>query len=274
MDIRIEAYARHKHFTPDERLALRQKYSKPFFDKIRSWLDEQRDRHVPDSLLAKAINYANNQWDRLEVSENPLNREFAPEHPSEKWVSDLTYIRTKNGWLYLTVIMDLFDRKIIGWAMSTEMTANSTVVKAWKMAIRNRSVTEGMIFHSDRGVQYASQEFRNLLKGTFVRQSMSRKGNCWDNAVCGNFFKILKSETRYNVAYDSIEAAKKELFEFIEVWYNRQRIHSVLGYLTPEEFGKSIFKHAAYYLSRFLLQIQCIIPISSTSKSNIEFNKI
>lgn len=182
---------------------------------------------------------------RLEVSENLLNREFVSEHPSEKWVSDLTYIRTKSGWLYLTVIMDLFDRKIIGWSMSSDMTAKSTVVAAWKMAIRNRSVAEGMIFHSDIGVQYAAHEFRNLLKGTPVRQIMSRKGNCWDNAVSENFFKILKSETGYNIVYDSIEAAKRELFEFIEVWYNRQRRHSVLGYLTPEEFGKSIFKHAA-----------------------------
>lgn len=180
----------------------------------------------------------------LEVSANILNREFTAEHPSEKWVSDLTYIRTREGWLYLTVIMDLFDRKIIGWAMSTDMTAKETIVSAWKMAIRNRSVGKGMIFHSDRGVQYASHEFRNLLKDMSVQQSMSRKGNCWDNAVSENFFKILKSETGYNTVYPSIEAAKRELFEFIEIWYNRQRRHSILGYLTPEEFGKSIFKQA------------------------------
>ena len=182
---------------------------------------------------------------QLEVSANILNREFTAERPSEKWVSDLTYIRTQGGWLYLTVIMDLFDRKIIGWSMSTGMTAQETVVAAWKMAIRNRSVFRNMIFHSDRGVQYACHEFRKLLKGMSVQQSMSRKGNCWDNAVSENFFKILKSETGYNTVYPSIEAAKRELFEFIEIWYNRQRRHSMLGYLTPEEFGKSILNQAA-----------------------------
>lgn len=181
----------------------------------------------------------------LEVSENILNRQFTSEHPSEKWVSDITYIRTQSGWLYLTVIMDLFDRKIIGWAMSSDMTAKSTIVAAWKMAIRNRSVTKGLLFHSDRGVQYASHEFRTLLKYSSVMQSMSRKGNCWDNSVSENFFKILKSETGYNTVYPSIEAAKRELFEFIEIWYNRQRRHSALDYLTPEEFGNSIFKQAA-----------------------------
>jgi transposase InsO family protein len=181
----------------------------------------------------------------LEVSPNVLKREFIAKGPSEKWVSDITYIRTQGGWLYLTAIMDLFDRKIVGWSMSSGMTAKETVVAAWKMAIRNRSLVRNIVFHSDRGVQYASHEFRELLKDKPVQQSMSRKGNCWDNAVMENFFKILKSETGYNTVYSSMETAKRELFEFIEIWYNRQRIHSVLGFLTPEEFGKSILKQAA-----------------------------
>ncbi|SEW57449.1 Transposase InsO and inactivated derivatives [Chitinophaga arvensicola] len=181
----------------------------------------------------------------LEVSPNILNREFTATAPSEKWVSDLTYIRTKCGWLYLTAIMDLFDRRIVGWSMSTGMTARETVVTAWNMAIKNRSVAPAMIFHSDRGVQYASGEFRDLLKGNSVQQSMSRKGNCWDNAVMENFFKILKSETGHHTVYDSTDVAKRELFEFIEIWYNRQRRHSILGYLSPEEFSKSILKKAA-----------------------------
>lgn len=143
---------------------------------------------------------------QLEVSANILNREFTAERPSEKWGSDLTYIRTQGG---------------------------------------NRSVFRNMIFHCDRGVQYACHEFRKLLKGMSVQQSMSRKGNCWDNAVSENFFKILKSETGYNTVYPSIEVAKRELFEFIEIWYKRQRRHSMLGYLTPEEFGKSILNQAA-----------------------------
>lgn len=180
-----------------------------------------------------------------EISTNILNREFTATAPSEKWVSDITYIRTKYGWLYLTVIMDLFDRKIIGWAMSKGMTAGETVVAAWSMAVKNRAVRDSLIFHSDRGVQYASNEFRARLKSAQIRQSMSRKGNCWDNAVSENFFKILKSETGFNTVYESFEAAEREIFEFIEIWYNRQRIHSLLGYMTPEEFGKSIIKQAA-----------------------------
>lgn len=180
-----------------------------------------------------------------EVSPNILNREFTAGSPSEKWVSDITYIRTKSGWLYLTVIMDLFDRKIIGWAMSKGMTATETVTAAWKMAVKNRPVREDMLFHSDRGVQYASNEFRMLLKGAQIRQSMSRKGNCWDNSMCENFFKILKSETGFNIIYDSFEVARREIFEFIEIWYNRRRIHSRLGYMTPEQFGNSFSKQAA-----------------------------
>jgi len=180
-----------------------------------------------------------------EVSTNILNREFTATAPSEKWVSDITYIRTQYGWLYLTVIMDLFDRKIIGWAMSKGMTAEETIVAAWSMAVKNRAIKEDLIFHSDRGVQYAGNEFRTLLKSAQIRQSMSRKGNCWDNAVSENFFKILKSETGFNTVYESFEAAKREIFEFIEIWYNRQRVHSLLGYMTPEEFGKSIIKQAA-----------------------------
>jgi putative transposase len=106
-----------------------------------------------------------------------------------KWVSDITYIRTGEGWLYLTVIMDLADRKIIGWSMDNSMSASSTVVDAWKMAIKNRPLDGELIFHSDRGIQYASNEFRRCLKGLPVLQSMSRKGNCWDNAIAESFFK-------------------------------------------------------------------------------------
>lgn len=177
------------------------------------------------------------------ISPNILDRNFTAESPSRVWVSDITYIRTKQGWLYLTVIMDLYDRKIIGWSMSTTLQALQTVIPAWRMAVINRPFFKGLIFHSDRGVQYACSEFRNILDSS-VRQSMSRKGNCWDNAVIENFFKILKSETNYK-EYASMDQAKQELFEFIEIWYNRIRIHSALGYLSPEQFGKNNEKKAA-----------------------------
>jgi len=179
----------------------------------------------------------------FKVSPNLLDRNFSPDGPSKAWASDITYIRTKQGWLYLTVIMDLYDRKIIGWSMGTSLKASETVVPAWRMAVLNRPFLEGMIFHSDRGVQFACTEFRALL-GTRVRQSMSRKGNCWDNAVMENFFKILKSETNYK-EYESQDGAKREIFEFIEIWYNRVRTHSALGYLSPEQFGKRNERNAA-----------------------------
>ncbi len=173
----------------------------------------------------------------LPIADNLLNRDFSANRPGQKWVSDITYVPTKQGWVYLTIILDLFDRKVVGWALSTTMTTMDTVVAAWRMAVRNRSA-DGVIFHSDRGVQYASCEFREELQKHKVIQSMSRKGNCWDNAVAENFFKILKSEMIYHQQYQSIWHAKNDIFEFVEIWYNRQRIHSYLGYKTPEQFGE------------------------------------
>lgn len=171
------------------------------------------------------------------VAENHLNRNFKALSTGQKWVSDITYIRTDQGWLYLTIIMDLYDRKIIGWALSNTMTTRDTILPAWKMALINRPINGHLIFHSDRGVQYASDEFRKTLIGKPVRQSMSRKGNCWDNAVAENFFKILKSEMVNHHHFFSLLYAKNEVFEFIEIWYNRKRRHSYLGYLTPVEYG-------------------------------------
>jgi putative transposase len=179
----------------------------------------------------------------FKISPNILNRNFKVTEPGQVWVSDITYIPTKEGWLYLTIIMDLYDRKIIGWAMSDGMTARETIVAAWQMALLNRPLTGTVIFHSDRGVQYACHEFRAKL-GPGVVQSMSRKGNCWDNAVAESFFKILKSETKYT-KYETIKQAKQELFGFIEIWYNRIRRHSYLGYLSPEQFLNAKRKMAA-----------------------------
>ena len=171
------------------------------------------------------------------VAENHLNRNFKALDPGQKWVSDITYIRTDQGWLYLTIIMDLYDRKIIGWALSNTMTARDTVLSAWRMALINRPINDRLIFHSDRGVQYASGEFTEKLKEKSVTQSMSRKGNCWDNAVAENFFKILKSEMGNHHHFFSLLYAKNKVFDFIEIWYNRKRIHSYLGYVTPEKYS-------------------------------------
>lgn len=171
------------------------------------------------------------------IAENHLKRDFHASSPGHKWVSDITYIPTSQGWMYLTIIMDLYDRKIIGWSLSTTMTTQDTIMIAWRMAILNRPINQTLIFHSDRGVQYASNVFSERLKNQSIIQSMSRKGNCWDNAVAENFFKILKSELVKHATFPSVHQAKIDLFEFIEIWYNRKRIHSSLGYKTPEEFG-------------------------------------
>jgi transposase InsO family protein len=160
------------------------------------------------------------------VSENVLNREFSADRIAQKWVSDLTYIHTKEGWLYLTVVIDLFDRKVIGWSYSSGMTAQETVIPAWRMAIRNRPIQNELIFHSDRGVQYACKAFRNLIDNKLITQSMSRKGNCWDNAVAESFFKTLKVERVYRKTYATRNEAEMDLFQYIEGWYNTRRIHS------------------------------------------------
>lgn len=171
------------------------------------------------------------------VAPNILNRKFSATRPGQVWVSDITYIRTNRGWLYLTVIIDLFDRKVVGWAMSKGMAAEETIIAAWRMAERNRPINQELIFHSDRGIQYACTKFTNILNANeLVQRSMSRKGNCWDNAVAESFFKTIKVESVYNQIYQNHDHAKLSLFKWIETWYNRKRRHSALGYKTIEEF--------------------------------------
>ena len=149
----------------------------------------------------------------------------------------ITYIHTLEGWLYLTTIMDLYNRKIIGWSMNNRLTTNTTTIPALNDALRGNHPVEGLIFHSDRGVQYASNEFRGLLSKYSIIQSMSGKGNCYDNAVAESFFHTLKTELVYHENYRTRNQAKNSLFEYIEVFYNRIRKHSALGYKSPEDYG-------------------------------------
>lgn len=171
-----------------------------------------------------------------QVSKNHLNRDFTAERVAQKWVSDLTYIKTAEGWIYLTAILDLADRKVVGWALSETMKAEDTSIAAWKMALKYRPITNSLLFHSDRGVQYACNEFRKHLIDLPVLQSMSGKGDCWDNAPAESFFKTFKTEMVYHRKFKSKKEAKLAVFEYIEVWYNRKRRHSSLGFLTPDEF--------------------------------------
>jgi len=177
----------------------------------------------------------------LEVCENILNREFHAEKGGQKWVSDITYLRTLDGWVYLTVVLDLYDRKVIGWALSAGMQTAETTISALQMAVKNRTPEEALIFHSDRGVQYCAQSFRALLGEhcPSVRQSMSRKGNCWDNACAESFFKTLKRELETLEGKQSASEVRQSVFFYIEAYYNRIRIHSVLDYVAPHEFNST-----------------------------------
>ena len=199
------------------------------------------------SKLSKKFKVTTHSKHNYLVVENVLNRNFIAEKPAQVWVSDITYIQTREGFLYLTTVMDLYDRKIIGWSLSETMSAEETSLAAWKMAVKNRKIADGLIFHSDRDVQYASKKFANTVGFYGVTRSMSRKGNCWDNAVAKSFFKSLKTELIYGNKLITKEKMKLEIFEYIEVWYNKKRRHSSLNYKTIEEFNKQnrIYKNAA-----------------------------
>lgn len=169
------------------------------------------------------------------VSENLVNMNFSVEKANKIWVSDITYIWTKEGWLYLVVILDLFSRMIIGWSMSQRLK-NDLVVNALEQAFKNRGVEEGLIFHSDQGSQYASKEVVDLMKKYNCKQSMSRKGNCYDNAVAESFFHSLKTELIYFEKYSTRDEARSSIFDYIEIFYNRQRRHSAINYYSPVDF--------------------------------------
>lgn len=171
------------------------------------------------------------------IADNILDREFEVEQPNKVWVSDITYIRVANYWMYLTVIIDLADRMVVGWSLSKDMTAINTVMAAFKMAVFKRRITAAseMLFHSDRGVQYACHDFVNLLKKYKCTRSMSRKGNCWDNAVAESFFKTLKVEKLYKHIFKSENELKTVLFRYIDGWYNTKRIHTSNGGKSPLE---------------------------------------
>jgi transposase InsO family protein len=169
------------------------------------------------------------------VSPNRLERDFEAFAPNRKWVCDLTYLWTDEGWLYLSVVMDLFSRKLVGWSMSDDLKARG-VAEALAMAIARRKPLAGLLHHSDRGVQYACGLYQELLLEHGIQCSMSRPGNCYDNAVAESFFGTLKTELVHREHYRTREQARSSVFKWIECWYNRRRRHSSLGYLSPEAF--------------------------------------
>ena len=178
------------------------------------------------------------------VSENLLERTFQAEKPDQVWVTDITYLPCKNGWLYLVVFIDLFARKVVGWHVSHSLKHQSVLI-AFDRAVGHRGFIRGLIIHSDRGVQYCCDGFRKTMRLYGVVQSMSRKGDCWDNAVAESFFATLKKELPDGHVFAGLDEAERYLFEYIEIDYNRQHPHSTLGYQSPVEFEEQYWLTAS-----------------------------
>lgn len=175
----------------------------------------------------------------LPVAENGLDRHFEVAAPNQAWVSDITYIRTRAGWLYLAVVLDLYARKVVGWAMAPSLPT-ALVVTALSMALQQRRPADGLLLHSDRGSQYASHDYQTLLAHNRIRCSMSRQGNCWDNAVMERFFLNLKMERVWQRDYANFDEAKRDITHYIVGFYNCTRLHSTLGYLSPAAFERKM----------------------------------
>jgi putative transposase len=175
------------------------------------------------------------------VIPNVLSRNFTALEPNQKWVSDITYIPTREGWLYLAVVQDIFSRKIVGWAMSSRVDAE-LACKALDMAISNRRPAGNVLFHTDQGSQYTSFSFSSALRRSGCISSMSRRGNCWDNAVAENFFSKLKRERVSRTTYKTREQARQDIFIYLEIFYNRKRRHAGIGYVSPEQFEQEYYR--------------------------------
>ena len=174
----------------------------------------------------------------LPVAANILDRQFDPAGPNEAWVADITYIPTREGWLYLAIVEDLYSRKVVGWSMADTMESR-LVVDALELAVQRRLPGEGLVAHSDRGSQYASEHYQRLLGKHGIQCSMSGVAQCWDNAPAESFFASLKKELTHHEDYQTREEARASIFEYVEIFYNNQRLHSSLGYLTPAEYEQS-----------------------------------
>lgn len=172
---------------------------------------------------------------RQPIAENVVNRDFTAAAPNRTWVADITYVPTQEGWLYFAAVVDLYSRKVVGWSMSQRIDSR-LVVDALQMAIERQLPGDGLVAHSDRGVQYASEHYRELLTRHGITCSMSRRGNCWDNAPMESFFATLKKELIHLENYETRAAARQSIFEYVEVFYNRVRRHSALNYLSPVNF--------------------------------------
>jgi putative transposase len=205
----------------------------------RKTVEELMKENGIQAKRKKKFKATTNSNHNLPIAKHLLKRNFKADKPNQAWVGDITYIPTEEGWLYLATCIDLFSRKVVGWSMSSRMTAD-IVVDAFRMALFRQKRKAPQIMHSDRGSQYASDAFRHELELHGCHQSMSRKGDCWDNAVAESFFGSLKTELVHHEKYKTREDARLSIFDYIEMFYNRRRLHSFLNYLSPEEFEKSM----------------------------------
>jgi putative transposase len=180
----------------------------------------------------------------LPVAPNLLGRDFSAPAPDRAWVSDITYVWTREGWLYLAVVIDLFSRMVVGWSMDKRITRR-IVIDALRMGVGRRRPTPGLMHHSDRGVQYCSSDFQNLLEAFKMTCSMSRKGDCWDNAVAESFFGTLKTERVFFADYKTRDEARRDIVDYIEMFYNSRRRHSYLGNISPRQFEETRLQNAA-----------------------------
>ncbi len=205
------------------------KYNKKRIEKLmksNNIVGSKKKRYRPQTTIVDP---------NLPVAPNLLNQNFTVQAQNMAWVSDITYVRYNYKWCYLCIVLDLYSRKVVGWAIENHMK-KELVIKALNMAVSSRSPEAGLIFHSDRGSQYASKKFQKLLHFYGFKSSMSRKGNCYDNAVAESFFSSIKTERISRRKYRNFEEAKQDIFQYIEVFYNRLRLHSYNEYLSPEEY--------------------------------------
>lgn len=222
----------------------KQRYGAP---RIAMELNEQgiecSINHVADLLKERGLRARNGKGfkyrarteSKTNISDNLLQRQFDADAPNQKWVSDITYIKVGRTWMYLAAVLDLFSRKIVGWALDTHMRED-LIIDAFTMAAANRDINKSALIHSDRGVQYRGNNYQQVLQDYGFRCSMSRKGNCWDNAVMESFFSRLKVELIYAENYTAVEDARAGIFEYIELFYNQTRRHSAIGYVSPNKF--------------------------------------
>lgn len=183
----------------------------------------------------KGFKYSKSNAGDYNVCKNLLKRDFRAARPNEKWVTDITHILIKGGWIYLTVFLDLYSKAIVGWSVDSQMT-ETLIDEALEMALLRRDVKKGLIVHSDQGVQYRSHDYQKKLRSLGCRISMSRRGDCWDNAAMESFFSRLKVELIFAEKFTTLEEARSALFQYIEIFYNRQRRHSAIGYISPMQF--------------------------------------